>query len=362
MTRVLRVHPRAPEAEAIDEAAAIIRRGGLVAFPTETVYGLGANALDPAAVARIFHAKGRPADDPVIVHLLAATDLPRVARHVPPVAERLARAHWPGPLTLLLPKSNQVPEAVTAGLGTLAVRVPRHPVALALLRASGVPIAAPSANQFGHTSPTTAEHVLHDLGGRIDLVLDGGPTPLGVESTVLDVTRTPPVILRPGGLTREAIETMIGEVILRDDSRPERASGPEGPQPSPGMLARHYAPRAALTLVTGAREPALEQMASIVGSQLRSGLRVGLLAVDEDLARLASSLPVHADPNLVVRSMGPIDDPAGAAQRLFASLRDLEAAGVEAIVAHELPARGLGLAVNDRLRRAAERIVVAENG
>ncbi len=345
MTRILTVQAEAPEPEAIAYAAAEILRGHLVAFPTETVYGLGANALDAAAVARIFIAKDRPAEDPLIVHLASEADLPRVASVIPPVARALVRAFWPGPLTLILPKQPQVPDNVTAGLPSVAVRVPAHPVALALLQASGVPIAAPSANRFGRPSPTTAQHVMDDLGSRIDLILDAGPTTIGVESTVLDVTRRPPMILRPGGLSREALEALIGPVAVRAETP---ATG--GPQPSPGLLGRHYAPRADLILCLGSPAAALEEIARLALLKHTEGQRVGVLLADEDRPYF-NHLPVFAF------YLGPSRDLAQIARNLFVGLRALDEQGVDLILARDFGEYGLGLAIRDRLRRAASRVI-----
>jgi L-threonylcarbamoyladenylate synthase len=231
---VWRVDPDAPDPQAIDEAAAILAAGGLVAFPTETVYGLGAHALDDEAVNEIFAAKGRPSTDPVIVHLASAEQLPTVARTIPELAWTLARAFWPGPLSIVLEKQPRVPSAVTAGLDTVAVRVPSHPVARQLLERAAIPVAAPSANRFSHPSPTTAAHVIEDLGDAIDLVLDAGATPIGVESTIVDLTVTPPRIRRPGGVSVEAIRRVIPDVAVRSARLDAGAA-----QPAPGQLMRH---------------------------------------------------------------------------------------------------------------------------
>jgi len=340
-THVLRVDPDQPAAEAIGRAAEVIRRGGLVAFPTETVYGLGADALNPDAVARIFSAKGRPAHDPLIVHVAEAADLSRVARAVPEMAQRLAAHFWPGPLTLVLPRADIVPLIVTAGGPTVAVRCPAHPVALALIRAAATPIAAPSANRFGEPSPTTAQHVLDDLAGRFDLLLDGGPTAVGVESTVLDLTRDPPTILRPGGVTREALEVELGRVATL-----EREAREAGALASPGLLDRHYAPRAELWLFTGPRERVLAAMRQYAREAAQVGRRVAALVADEDLAALA-------DAPLTLQSVGPAADLALVARNLFAALRNLDMQGVDVILARDFGRRGLGLAVHDRLTRAA---------
>ena len=338
-TQILRVDPQNPEPEAIAQAAELVRRGGLVAFPTETVYGLGANALDEKAVAGIFAAKRRPADDPIIVHLASAEELNRVVASVPPAAKELARRFWPGPLTLVLPKKPVVPDLVTAGLPTVAARVPDHPVALALIREAGVPIAAPSANLFGRPSPTTAEHVLEDLAGRVEIILDAGPTPIGVESTVLDLTRPVPTILRPGGLPREALEEALGEVRVED--KPVR-----GPAPSPGMLDRHYAPRAPLTLVMGDDHALRGFLARVAREAAAQGRRVGLIVAEEDI-------PALKDAPAVLQALGSLEDPAGVARRLFSALRVLDALGVQEIYARDFGESGLALAVRNRLMRAA---------
>jgi L-threonylcarbamoyladenylate synthase len=321
-----------------------------VAFPTETVYGLGANALDAQAIARVFEAKGRPVEDPLIVHLASADDLSYVARNVPAIACELARACWPGPLTLVLPKQRAVPANVTAGLETVAVRVPAHTVALALLRMSGVPIAAPSANRFGGVSPTTAQHVLNDLGGRIDLILDGGPTTIGVESTVLDVTCTPPVILRPGGTPREALEALLGPVEVRGERSP---SG--GAQLSPGLLVKHYAPRAELILVGVGRPQlttVLEKVARLACLIAAEGRRVGLLLANEDVAHFeVQHVPARS------LCLGPVDDLAQVARNLYASLRALDEQGVQVILARDFGEQGLGAAIRDRLQRAASQVI-----
>jgi L-threonylcarbamoyladenylate synthase len=334
------------DAAGLAAAAAILQAGGLVAFPTETVYGLGANALDPQAVEGIFRAKGRPADDPVIVHLPAAETLVRVAAPTA-TAWHLAEAFWPGPLTLVLPKQPEVPPAVTAGLESVGVRVPSHPVALALLQTSGLAVAAPSANLFGRPSPTTARHVQDDLDGRIDAVIDGGPTSVGVESTIVDLTTDPPRLLRPGGLAAEAIESVLGRHLAGPGT--PRA----GPQIAPGMLAAHYAPRTPLTLITGA--DARERLAHEVDSALASGRRVGVLALTDDLDLLPKGV--------ISANLGAWDDPAMSATRLYEALRSLDHANLDVILARELadPRVGLGRALADRLRRASHRVLDSQD-
>lgn len=325
----------------IAQAAAILRDGGLVAFPTETVYGLGADALDAEAVRSIFIAKGRPANDPLIVHVASESALAEVVAGIPPAALTLIKRFWPGPLTLVLPRAACVPQIVTAGGETVAVRMPAHPVALALLQAFGTPIAAPSANRFGHVSPTLAEHVLADLDGAIDLILDGGPTNIGVESTVLTLLTDPPTILRPGGVSREALIAVLGEVHVLD-----RPLLPTEIAPAPGTLFQHYAPRAKLTLYQGTRQATLQAMREAAINLHAQGLRVGLLLAEEDLAGFAD-LPA------TLQSAGSQQAPAEIARQLFAALRALDQNGVQVILARDFGAAGLGLAIRDRLTRAA---------
>jgi L-threonylcarbamoyladenylate synthase len=340
------VDPQHPDPAIIERAAAIIRRGGLVAFPTETVYGLGANALDPVAVRGIFAAKHRDLSDPLIVHLLSADQLPEIVAEVPPTARALAGHFWPGPLTLVLPKRPVVPDVATAGLPTVAVRVPSHPVARALIAAAGVPIAAPSANLFMRTSATTARHVMEDLGDRVDLILDGGPAPHGIESTVVAVGQSEVRLLRPGATTAEALADALSEL-----ERPvPLLLGAVGKTASPGLLAKHYSPRASLFLVTGEREQTRPALASAIRDAVATRQNVGALLVDEDAELVAGLTP---QPRVVW--LGSEDDLAGVASRLFDGLRQLDAAGCEAIYARTFGTAGLGLAILDRLTRAAHR-------
>ncbi len=353
-TRVLIVDPLAPDPAAIAEAAGVLRAGGLVVFPTETVYGLGADALNAGAVEGIFRAKDRPPTDPLIVHVSSVVDVGRVAREVPEVARTLAACFWPGPLTLILPKRPEVPSGVTAGLDTVGVRVPAHPVATALLEAAGVPVAAPSANRFSRPSPTRAAHVLADLDGRVDLVLDAGSTDVGIESTVLDLTAVPPLVRRPGGVTLEALREWLPEarVAGRD------VEGREA-QASPGQLLRHYAPRAMLTCYDGEIPLVIARLALDIRALVGAGERVGILAPEEDLLALAPLIAARAaGGRIVTHAYGARRDPAGSARELFDALRWLDAAGVTRIVATLPGEDGLGRAVRDRLRRAAEGRVV----
>jgi L-threonylcarbamoyladenylate synthase len=340
-TRVL-----APDAAGIARAAAILRAGGLVAFPTETVYGLGAHALDPQAVRGIFEAKRRPADDPLIVHLAHVDRLEQVAMGNP-VAARLGKLFWPGPLTLVLPRRPNVPPEVTAGLDTVAVRVPDHAVAGALLLACGVPLAGPSANLFGRPSPTRAQHVLDDLDGRIDAVLDGGSTSVGVESTIVDVSRRPARLVRPGGLAAEAIEAVLGQPLGVLQS-----TASAGPKLAPGLMPVHYSPRTPLTLVVGPPAAARARLRAEVESALAAGQTVGVIALEEDQGLWSGAK---------IEVVGAWTDPSASAARLFDVVRALDAANLDVLYVRQLadPARGLGRAVEDRLRRAAQRIIDA---
>jgi len=312
----------------IAHAAACLRRGGLVAFPTETVYGLGVAALDVPAVRRLFTAKGRPAEDPLIVHVAALEAIAPLVAARPPLVDTLAARFWPGPLTLVLRRSPLVPDEVTAGLDTVALRVPAHPVAHALLAAAGIPIAAPSANLFSRPSPTQARHVLEDLDGRIDMVIDGGATQVGVESTVLDLSGDVPEVLRPGAVTIDMLRSLVPNVRLRG------ATQAAGAQRSPGLLSRHYSPRAPLTLYEGPAASVLDRIRKDIEAAEASGRRVGLLLPDDDAAVMAA--------------------------RLYAALREFDADGVDEIFARLPQATdGLSEAIADRLRRAAAGRVVS---
>jgi L-threonylcarbamoyladenylate synthase len=329
--------------EALAQAAAILRGGGLVAFPTETVYGLGANALDEAAVARIFAAKERPSWDPVIVHIANDAELARLVREVPDAARKLMKTYWPGPLTLLLPRLSAVPEIVTAGRAMVGVRMPRHNVALELIRRAGVPVAAPSANRFGHISPTSAEHVLADLDGRIDAVLDAGPTDCGVESTVLDPRSEPMIVYRPGAVTIDQICRIAGPVELYREVKTPVAKPPEA-LPSPGVGLRHYAPKACLVLV----ESTLDELAAQLAESTRglAGERVGVM-LPVGVAAPAGVAAVFA--------WGRWADPEEMAHALYAGLRELDTLGCTAILCPLPPAEGIGAAIRDRLKKAGTR-------
>jgi L-threonylcarbamoyladenylate synthase len=335
VTVVRQIEKNVADAPAIAEAAVVLRRGGLVAFPTETVYGLGANVLDAAAVAGIFAAKQRPAWDPLIVHVASWAMLDRVVREISPRARSLMRAFWPGPLTLLLPKHADVPAAVTAGRPLVGVRWPSHPVALELIAAADVPVAAPSANLFRHVSPTTAQHVLRDLDGRIDFVLDGGATELGLESAVLDPNTEPPTLYRPGVLSVEQLEAIVGRVHVYQ--APREASSPES-LPSPGVDVRHYAPRAPITLVDS-RESLL-RTAALEGA----GTKVGVLLPEGWVA----------PPGAKVFAWGAWEDTSALAHNLYAGLRWLDEQRVDMMLV-PLPPHGADTAaLRDRLVKATQ--------
>ena len=320
------------DACAIDAAAEIVKRGGLVAFPTETVYGLGADAMNARAVAMVFQIKGRPRFDPLIVHVASKEDACTLWMSCPDIAHRLMDAFWPGPLTLVLPKSERIPDLVTAGLPTVAVRMPDHPVALQLIRWAACPIAAPSANRFGGVSPTTAQAVREELGESVELILDGGPTRVGIESTVLGFERERAVLLRPGGVPMEAIQQVAGELTV--------ARGIAAQPYAPGMLSRHYAPRTPLYLL---EECSGQAVFAVPVSPMKG--RVGLLTFRPvaDSSRFA-----------LVEVLSHTGDLVEAAANLFQAIRRLDAGGLEAMVATQAPEQGLGVAIMDRLQKASQ--------
>ena len=346
MTEVLRVDPADPDQNLIARAAECLRAGGLVAFPTETVYGLGAHALNRQAIQRVFTAKERPANDPLIVHVAAFDDMVTLVVDVPLAARALAARFWPGPLTMVLRRSSQVPDEVTAGLETVAIRVPSHPVARALLERARIPVAAPSANLFSRPSPTRASHVFADLDGRIDIIVDGGPTDVGLESTVLDLSTDRPTILRPGAVDLHALQAVLPDVTTR-----HVATGGSIAMRSPGMLTKHYSPRTPVVLYEGDRETALRLLMRDARARADRGEAVAVLAYAEDLDELRS-LPVR------VVELGSEDEPAAIATRLYAALRECDEPGADAILVRGITtAHPLSGAIQDRVRRAAGHIV-----
>jgi len=332
---IVTVNPTNPEPDRIARAAAIVRSGGLVAFPTETVYGLGANALDQAAVVRIYQAKGRPAFNPLIAHVHDATAARQLVRDWPLAADRLARLFWPGPLTLVLPRTAIVPDVVTAGQDTVAVRIPAHPVALARLRAAGLPIAAPSADRFTELSPTRAAHVERALGDRVDLILDGGATTVGIESTVVDLSGSEPVLLRPGHISAAQLREVLGSLVI-----PEKDPEGSAPRPAPGMLERHYAPRAELRPFAATEREAAARLAGELTSQ---GRIVGALLLGPFPAPVAHPIPMPADA-------------AGYARELYAALHALDARQCDVVFVEEPDsAADEWAAIRDRLHRGARK-------
>ena len=342
-TLVLKVDLQEPEIEKVRVAADFIKRGGLVSFPTETVYGLGADALNPEAVRTLFEAKRRPLDNPPIVHVGYAKEVYRLAGEVSPKAERLIKTFWPGPLTLIFKRSEIVPDVTVCGLDTIAIRMPRHNVALALIRESGCSIAAPSANLAGKPSPTTAKHVLHDLDGRIDAVLDAGPTLIGVESTVLDLTVDPPQILRPGGTPHEALKKILGRVKLHPVAVAEKELKVRKAR-SPGVKYKHYAPDADVIVVEGKLSAVVNKVKELAEFYMCKGSRVGVLATDETVGHYKAD---------VMKSLGSRHDLPIIARNLFNLLREFDLEGVDVIIAEGVPTEGLGLAVMNRLRKAS---------
>ena len=349
-TRVIQVDRDRPDPAAIAEAAQALRDGQLVVFPTETVYGVGAHALDPIAVQKIFDAKERPATDPLIVHIAHIGQVNQCAVGMPPGARKLGLSFWAGPLTLILRKKPEVPDLVTAGLPSVALRVPSHRVARALMEMAGVPIAAPSANRFSRPSPTTAAHVIEDLDGRVDLILDAGPTDIGLESTIVDFTVDPPVLRRPGAITLEQVQSLVPEVVLQSG----RGGGDE-PQSAPGQMTRHYAPRAELTLYEGPSAAVVRRVAADARSVTAAGDRVGILAPQEDLSALAPEVAARAvSGRIETVSYGSRSDLGRSARELYASIRALDATGVSRILAIGVGSDGIAGAIHDRLMRAAD--------
>ena len=325
------------DATALEQAGALLRAGEVVGIPTETVYGLAANALDPMAVARIFEAKGRPQDNPLIVHIADLESVKDIATEFPPEAQALADAFWPGPLTIILPKQDRIPMVTSGGLNTVGIRFPSHPMAQAIIRAADVPLAAPSANTSGRPSTTTAQHVMEDLNGKIAAVVDGGPCSVGVESTVVSLCGERPRLLRPGGISLEQLEQVLGTVEV-DRALREKIDDTEKVS-APGMKYRHYAPKAPVTVVFGTPEAS----ANYIYAQL--GENSGVLCFDDCAPRFAGAA--------VVETFGPSDDAAEQAREIFDALRRFDTTDCTEIYAQCPPADGIGLAVSNRIRKAA---------
>lgn len=346
ITKVIKVSAdtiwKEEEREKLKEAAEIIREGGLVAFPTETVYGLGANALNESAAKKIYEAKGRPSDNPLIAHISSLEDMLPLVSRVPEMGKKLADAFWPGPLTLVFPKSDKVPYGTTGGLDTVAIRMPSDVIASELIRLAGVPVAAPSANTSGRPSPTTAAHVLQDMNHRIDMIVDGGPVGIGVESTIVDVTEAIPILLRPGAVTMEMLTQTVGQVRvdpailgpISTDVRPK----------APGMKYRHYAPEADLTLVQGDAQKVAAEICRMAEERLRKGSRVAVICTDETKNLYASG---------IVKSVGSREKEETIAHNLYSVLRELDDIGVDYIYSESFSEHHLGQAIMNRLNKAA---------
>lgn len=332
-----------PEAaEVIRHAAEILRAGGLVAFPTETVYGLGGNGLDEAACEKIYLAKGRPSDNPLILHISEREELGRIVREVSPAAEKLMDTFWPGPLTLIFPKADIVPLRTTGGLDTVAVRFPSHPVARAIIRAAGMPVAAPSANSSGKPSPTRASHVEFDLAGKIDMIVDGGAAEWGLESTIVDVSGKVPTILRPGAVTKEMLEAAVGEVAI--DPAILAKPGADFRPKAPGMKYTHYSPRAEVWLVRGSREAVAACINRLAAAERKAGKEIGVMATAETEALY------EAD---AVLSLGSREKPEEIGASLFKTLRKFDFLGMDKVYAEVFPEDGEGMAIMNRLNKAA---------
>ena len=341
-TRIIKIDRNNPDIKKIKIASEIIKNGGLVAFPTETVYGLGANSLNSEAVLRIFKVKNRPADNPIINHIADKEWMYRLAEKVPEEALILAEAFWPGPLTMIFKKKKIVPDVVTAGLKTASMRMPKNKIALNLIKYSQCPIAAPSANISGKPSPTTADHVIHDLYGKIECIIDGGKTNIGVESTVIDLTVSPPLLLRPGGVTYEALRKFID---IKIHPAAEAMITFNEKSASPGMKYRHYAPRADLILVEGETNTMIKKILEICEEY--KGKKIGIIATEETKEFYREN----------IRIIGSRKDMKSVAKNLFMILREFDGEGVDLIISEGFPTEGLGLAIMNRLRKAAKTII-----
>ena len=346
-TIIEKIDPGNIDADVMDRAGKLIAEGELVAFPTETVYGLGGDALDPDASRKIYAAKGRPSDNPLIVHIAEFDDMKRVAREVPEQARKLADAFWPGPLTMIVWKSDAVPEATTGGMQTVAVRMPNHPVALELIRRSGCLIAAPSVNTSGWPSPTEAQHVAEDLSGKIAMILDGGPVGIGIESTIIDLTEEKPMILRPGYITPEMLSEVLQEevvidpgIIAADDTRKPKA---------PGMKYKHYAPKAEMIIVDGAQDAVIAKINELTAAKRAEGKKVAVIATDETKERYDAQ---------VILSMGRRSDEDAIAQHLYKILRECDELEVGEIYSECFQTPRIGQAIMNRLLKAAGHTVI----
>lgn len=345
-TRLIRMDEQHIDAELIKEAGAIIKTGGLVAFPTETVYGLGGDALNARSSAKIYSAKGRPSDNPLIVHIADMEALGAVVREIPEDAVKLAERFWPGPLTMILHKSELVPDETTGGLNTVAVRMPVNPIARELIRAAGGYVAAPSANRSGRPSPTVAKYVIEDMDGRIEMILDGGDVEIGLESTIIDLTAPQPTVLRPGFITRQMLEQVLD--VVEEDSTMMRDDSGQAPK-APGMKYRHYAPKGDLTIVDGEEECVVQYINNHIAAHRKKNIKTGVIATDASVSRY------HAD---VCRSAGDRHDEDTIARELYRILREFDDEAVEIIYTESFDTDGIGQAIMNRLLKAAGHKVV----
>lgn len=341
-TKLLKISREHPEPDLVAEAARILRAGGLVAFPTETVYGLGGNGLDGEVCKKIYAAKGRPSDNPLILHISQISELRPIVREIPPAAQKLMDAFWPGPLTMIFPKSDIVPLETTGGLDTVAVRFPSHPVAMAIIRAAGLPIAGPSANSSGKPSPTRASHVEFDLSGKIDMIVDGGAAEWGLESTIVDVSSEIPMILRPGALTQEMMEAVAGKILV-DPAILTKPAADFHPK-APGMKYTHYSPKAKVILVQGEARAVIAQVNALAQEAAACGKKAGVMATEETKAEYTAD---------VVLSLGRRSSPEEIGASLFKTLRKFDFLGVDIVYAEVFPEEGEGLAIMNRLNKAA---------
>lgn len=346
-TKIVKLDINHIEEAAIREAGEIIRQGGLVAFPTETVYGLGANALDEQAATKVYAAKGRPSDNPLIAHVCNREMLTPLVKKIPESAAKLMDAFWPGPLTLIFEKSDIVPKGTTGGLDTVAVRYPNHPIAGRLIEAAGVPIAAPSANLSGKPSPTLGEHVIDDMDGRIDMIIDGGMVGMGLESTIIDVTVEPPLILRPGFITYEMAQGVVGQLEIDQAilKKPEEGLKPK----APGMKYRHYAPAADYSIYKGEAEKVADRIIALANEKSKKGINVGIITADQHLQLYEGKL----DKNIKIVSLGDLDKPETIAGRLFKVLRDFDKNDTQFIFGEAFSKDNIGWAIMNRLTKAA---------
>ena len=336
-TKILKINPKNPQISKIRQASKIIKSGNLVAFPTETVYGLGANALDPKSIKKIFEAKGRPSDNPLIIHISDVADLGMLVDHIPNTAYKLIDRFWPGPLTLVLKKSKIVPKITTGGMNTVAVRMPENKIAQALIRESDVPIAAPSANISGRPSPTTSEHVSDDLSGKISMIIDGGKTKIGIESTVVDLSRKTPMLLRPGGVTLEQLQSVIGKIAIHPIIQEKKTKSVHR---SPGMKYRHYSPNAKIILIEGPKDKVNDKILQLLSQFKKQGKKVGIMSTENGAYKSDMTIFIGCNFDTI-------------AANLFKTFREFDVKKIDVVLVQGISRNGLGLGIMNRLGKAA---------